>query len=311
MRLGPGPEFDRIRTARARLEARAGDIGDDCAVVDLGNGQRLAWAIDLAVENTHFKAGWLTYYEIGYRATTAALSDLAAMAADPIGVLLSVGFDPELPSEFYTELMDGAGDAASAVGAKVLGGDTVRSAQLVVDVAVLGGLAKPPVLRSGAQEGDTLYVTGLLGGVGAALGAWQRNEQPDRSARERFARPAARVAAGQWLQAHGAHAMIDISDGLGSDASHLAAASGVACVIDLEKIPLHEAASSAEAAFVSGEEYELLVALPPLPPLPSSFADQFGFPLTPVGKVTPGNGVSVTRGERPVEGPLGFQHFVS
>src|SRR5439155_19502302 len=121
------------------------------------------------------------------------------------------------------ELMSGVGAAARSVGAHVLGGDLARSSRYLVDVCVLGLTARP-VRRSGARPGDSLWVTGRLGGAGLALRALRAGRSLVPALRSRFARPTPRIAAGRWLARHGARAMIDISDGLAGDAGHLPAA---------------------------------------------------------------------------------------
>src|SRR3989449_9041260 len=186
---------------------------------------------------SHFRTDWLALREIGWRATAAALSDLAAEGAEPVGVLVSVGLpgkgrvmgrrDPA------TEIMRGVGAAARSVGASVLGGDLVRSPRYLVDVCVLG-VAQRPVRRSGARPGDGLWVTGRLGGAGLALAALRaarggRGGRGGRLApalRRRFARPVPRSAAGRWLARRGARAMLDISDGRAGEAGHPGAAPG-------------------------------------------------------------------------------------
>ncbi len=307
--LGPGAEFDRIRAVWERLGPRAAPGGDDCAIVRIGTEQ-LAVSTDLAVEGTHFELGWLGRRELGWRVAAAALSDLAAVAAHPAGVLASVGVAPGWDERAVADLMDGIGNAVQAVGATVWGGDLVRSERLVVDMTVVGTVARP-VRRSGAAPGDGLWVTGALGGPLAALAAWKAGRDPVALARERFAHPVPRIAEAHWLEAAGARAMIDLSDGLAADAGHLAAASGVACRIDRECVPVHAAAESVEHAVVSGEEYELLVVLP------RSFADtdavefveQFAVPFTRIGVVESGRGVHLYDEGSAVDLPQGFAHF--
>jgi thiamine-monophosphate kinase len=307
--LGSGAEFDRIRAVWERLGTRAAPSGDDCAIVQIGSEQ-LAVSTDLAVEGTHFREEWLGHTELGWRVASAALSDLAAVAAVPAGVLASVGVPPGWDERAVADLMDGIGNAAHAVGAMVWGGDLVRSEQLVVDVTVVGIVARP-VRRSGAKPGDALWVTGALGGPGAALAAWAAGHEPGVRARERFAHPVPRIAEARWLEAAGARAMIDLSDGLVADAGHLAAASGVACRIDREAVPIHAAAGSEDDALVSGEEYELLVALPaPFGDAEAvEFVEQFAVPFTRIGTVAPGHGVHVFAQGSPVDLPQGFRHF--
>ncbi len=287
---------------------QATPAGDDCAIVTLGS-ERLAVSTDIVLEGTHFRPGWMSPAEIGWRAAAAALSDLAAIAAEPLGLLVSLGVSPEWPEEHVADVMEGIGEAGRAVGAMVWGGDLVRSEQLVVDVVVVGR-ADAPVLRSGAQAGDGLWVTGSLGAPAAALRAWLGGHEPDASARQRFAHPHPRIAEAKWLRDQGARAMIDISDGLVGDAGHLAAASAVAVAIDSERVPLHAAADSPDSALVSGEEYELLVALPEgADPDPTVFQDTFGIPLTRIGRVAAGAGVEVLKNGLPAPLPTGYVQF--
>ncbi len=304
--LGPGPEFDKIRAIWRVLGERAAGGGDDCAIVRVGTEQ-LAISTDLALEGVHFLAGWLEPAEIGWRAAAAALSDLAAVAAEPAGVLVSLGVPPERPDDFVAALMKGAGEVAGSVGAVVWGGDLVRSERVVVDVAVVGRVANP-VLRGGAAEGDLLWVTGRLGGPLAAVSVWQQGGVPEATVRARFARPHPRTREALWLAERGAQAMIDLSDGLVADAGHIAAASGVRCLIEADRVPVYPG-TAAEMALVSGEEFELLLALSTAVDLSREFEQTFGLPLTRVGRAETGLGVSLWREGREVDLPVGFRHF--
>jgi thiamine-monophosphate kinase len=308
--LGPGPEFDRIRGIWRRLGDAVVGAGDDCAIVEVGT-ERLALSTDLSVEGVHFRLGWMSPAEVGWRAAAAALSDLAAVAAVPTGVLVSLGVPDGWPEGHVADLMEGVADATRAVGAVVWGGDLIRSERVIVDVAVVGRLEGRPVLRGGAGVGDELWVTGSLGGPAAALLAWEAGTEPDQTARERFVHPVPRVAEAQWLRDHGATAMIDLSDGLAADATHLAAASQVRCTIDADRVPVHPAAPGALDALASGEEYELLLSLPagPAEALSPPFREQFGLALTRIGMVEDGEGVGVTHQGRPVEIANAFRHF--
>ena len=307
--LADGPEFDKIRRIWRALGARGAGGGDDCAIVEFG-AERLAISTDMALEGVHFQQGWLSPREIGWRAAAAGLSDLAAVAAEPRGVLVSLGVSAEWPDEFVGELMEGVAAVADSVGALVWGGDLVRSQRIVLDVVVFGSVSAP-VGRGGAGPGDALWVTGRLGGPLAALEAWRAGREPDQSARERFALPRPRVSEGLWLRDRGARAMIDISDGLAADAGQLAAASGVRCVIVSDRVPRHAAAEAVETALLGGEEFELLVALPENgdPQLGQRFEGEFGLPLTPIGHIEAGTGVRVLSDGVPVELPQGFSHF--
>lgn len=307
--LGTGAEFDRIRDIWRRLGERAAPSGDDCALVHI-DGAALAIGTDLAVEDVHFRRGWLRPDEIGWRAGAAALSDLAAMAAEPRGVLVSLGVPGEWPEEFVTDLMAGIADAAQSVGATVWGGDLVRSEQIIIDVVVVG-TAPRALRRSGARPGDGVWVTGQLGAPAAALEAWRRCMEPDWQARERFAHPVPRVREAAWLGDHGARALLDVSDGLVNDVQHLCAASAVRCSLDADRVPVHPAADSAQQALVSGEEYELLVALPDTvaADLGREFETAFGLPLTRIGLIVSGAGLELLRQGQPVDLPVGFRHF--
>ncbi len=308
--LASGLEFEMIARVWRSLGDRQAATGDDCTFITVGTEQ-LAVTSDIMIEGTHFRRGWMSMEEIGWRATTASLSDVAAVAGEPIGVMVSVGVNEEWPADWTTELMDGVGAAAAAVGAKVLGGDLVRSDVLVVDVFALAR-AKAPVTRSGASVGDGIYVTGTLGGPATALACWMRGEEPDRDARERFARPAARVEEAAWLKAVGASAMIDVSDGVLADAAHIARASNVACEIDADRVPVH-AAATPDQAMTGGEEFELLVTLREVDPadVTLQFRDRFGLELTQIGQCSGGEGVRLVKGGDPIPTPEGFKHFHS
>ena len=321
LRLGRGGEFDRLRAIFAALGAAGRDLGDDCALLSVG-GRTLAISIDLSLEGVHFRTDWLALREIGWRATAAALSDLAAEGATPLGVLVSLGVpgNPKgLPdgrrqrragnASPAVQIMAGVGAAARSVGASVLGGDLVRSPRYLVDVCVLG-FAQRPVRRSGARPGDGLWVTGRLGGAGLALAALRAGRRLAPAVRRRVAHPTPRITAGRWLARRGARAMIDISDGLAGDAGHLAAASGVGIEIALEQVPCWPRVAPL-AAVGSGEEYELLVAMP------RSFGDAgarafrraTGLPLTQIGRCVSRKGLRMTDDGRLITPPRGFDHF--
>ena len=306
--LGPGGEFDAIGRLLARWGPVARGVGDDAAVLEVPAGERLVVSTDTSVEDVHFRAAWLSPEEIGYRATAAALSDLAAMAATPLGLTVAL----VLPSAWRARLdalADGIAQAASAAGTPIVGGDLSGGAVLSLGVTVLGSAAHP-LERGGARVGQTVWVTGQLGGPRAALQAWQGGTTPEAAHRERFARPVPRLAAARWLAARGATAAIDLSDGLLRDAGHIAAASGVTLVLALEQVPVLPGVSPRDAA-ASGEEYELLVAAPADLDA-AAFARAHGVALTAVGTVQPAAGrgaVQATWQGRPVQGPTGFDHF--
>ena len=306
MRLGAGREFDLIRTflghARAAHAAVQLGPGDDCAIIP-----PFALSSDMSIENVHFRRAWLAPDEIGFRAATAALSDLAAVAAEPVAALISFGFSARDAGEWAESVMRGAAQAIEQYGAVLAGGDVTRSEEVaVLDVVVIGKVAEP-VLRSGAVPGDEVWVTGTLGGAAAAVAAWQAGVAPDAAARARFAHPTARIREALWLKLHARlHALIDISDGIAGDAGHIAAASNCALAIDATRLPLHPAANL-EQALRGGEDYELCLTVPAgeLSGVQKDFAEEFGITLTRIGSVSAGDGV-VINGHTEAHG---FDHF--
>jgi thiamine-monophosphate kinase len=187
-----------------------------------------------------------------------------------VGLLAAVTVPAEADDNDLVAVMRGVGGAATACGGVVLGGDLCRGTEWSLTITVVGRTARP-LTRAGAVPGDRLWITGALGGARAALEHWRRGESPPPDARRAFTRPEPRIAAAVRLAELGAHAALDLSDGLGGDARHLAAASGVALEIELERVPVAAPAfaeaqrSGVEAprfAAEGGEDYELLVALP-------------------------------------------------
>lgn len=300
--LGDGAEFDRVREIAAALGDRAGPLGDDTAAIPPGTGT-LVVSTDVSVEGVHFRRDWLTCEEIGWRATVAALSDLAAAAAIPAGLVVALTVPTDATPDDTIAVMRGVGDAARASGTKVLGGDLSSGPAWSLAVTVFGHSARL-MSRRGALPGDGVWVTGWLGGAHAALRDWTAGREPEPTLREMFAKPLPRLAVARWLAERGATSMIDLSDGIAGDARHLAAASDVRLEIDIGAIPLGAgvaeaaAACGADAALdaaTGGEDYELLVTLP------ADFAAQdacrlaTGVPLTRIGTVVRGHGSAVLR----------------
>lgn len=304
--LGPGPEFDRIRAIANALGGAASGLGDDCALIPIEGGS-LALSVDTSVEGVHFRRDWLSLEEIGWRATAAALSDLAAEGAEANGVAVALTVPSAASERDVTALMQGAGAAARSVGALIQGGDLTGGPGWSVSVTVWGKAARP-ITRAGARPGDSLWVTGELGGARLALSTWLDGRRPDGAARASFAHPEPRIAAGRWLAAHGAAAMIDLSDGLASDAQHLAAASGVALDLSLDALPLAPGVTDPAFAAEGGEDYELLVALPHNFDGADRFHRATALRLTRVGAVREGSGVTFSHKGQHIS-LTGFQHF--
>jgi len=303
--LGPGKEFDVVRTLVAEWGSAAQRIGDDAAVLDVPPGERVVASTDTSVEGIHFRREWLNHFEIGYRATAAALSDLAAMGARPLGVLIALTL-PEVDRGEARALATGIGEGAAAVLCPIVGGDLSSGKVLALTITALGSVARP-LSRAGAKVGDRIYVTGSLGGPEAALRAWKAGKQPGEAERARFACPVPRIDAGMALAARGATSAIDISDGLAADLTHVAAASKVRMEIDVEKVPRMPGISAVDA-LSSGEEYELVVTASSIDV--NQFTQEFGLSLTEIGRVVAGSpGVSLIGSGKGIKAPQGFDHF--
>jgi thiamine-monophosphate kinase len=302
-----GAEFDTIRALMARWGDLAVDIGDDAAVLSsLAEGTRVV-SVDACVEDVHFRRAWISAREVGVRAAVAALSDLAAMGARAESVLIAFVI-PEAWREQLSDVADGMGAVIREAGARIVGGNLSHGAVFSITTTVIGR-ARRVVSRSGARDGDLVVVTGLLGGPGAAIRAWDAGESPTVWSRGRFVAPAPRWAEGEALAEAGATAMIDISDGLAGDARHVAAASGVRLELDVARVPAGPGIA-AEAAMQSGEEYELLACLPAdvYDALAARWQAVSPLPLTVVGVVHAGRDATASADATL---PRGFDHFAS
>lgn len=324
--LAAGVEFDLIRVfvdaAGASASLRV-PPGDDAAALEVPAGESLVLTVDAAVEGVHFRREWLSWESVGYRAAAAALSDVAAMAARPLGVLVSLLLPPELERDVVVSLGRGLGECLRAHETPLLGGNVSRSpGPVALDVTAAGSTSRP-VPRSGARPGDELWVTGSLGGAACALWHLSRYLEPAPACRRRFERPSPRLREAAWLAERAeVHACIDLSDGLGGDARHLAAASGVRLEVEVEALPLAEALrgyadrkTALRLALSGGEDYELLLAAAPgsVGAVCRRFEEELGTSLTRVGGVHEGSGVAWldAGGRRLPEEPGGYGHFGS
>jgi thiamine-monophosphate kinase len=258
----------------AELERRglAKEIDNDAA--HLGDG--LVVTQDSLVEGVHFRLDWLSWRELGFRASAVNISDLAASGARPEALLVSLGLPAETELDDVLELYAGIAEA----GVPVRGGDTSEAESVFATVSAIGRSERVPG-RSGARPGDQLVVTGPLGGAGAAF-----REQ-------RYVRPPLRIEEGIEL-ARDAHAMLDLSDGLARDGGHLAERSGCRLVIDLDRVPLSPGATHEDLGF--GEDYELLAATTN----PRE--------LAVIGRCEQGSGVEIRLQGSPVA-LTGWEHF--
>src|SRR4051794_12040946 len=281
--------------------------GDDAAVTEPPGVT--ATSVDALVEGVHFRRETASLESVGYKALAAALSDLAAMGATPGEAYVQLGVPTDLDEAGAMELGKGLAAAARANEGAGVGGDVTRAPLLFLAGTVVGPARPPgePVPRAGAELGNVVVVTGELGGAAAGLLLLDRPElagavDPSQAdpLRRRQVTPSPRLAAGRALAASGATSMIDLSDGLGGDALHVAAASGVRISIELDRVPVQPGvAEVADAAATDpidlvaagGEDYELLATLAPGDVDGARAAvEAGGGSLTAIGEVTGGTG---------------------
>jgi thiamine-monophosphate kinase len=268
MRLSDAGELGILR----ELESKGLIGGTEHDAAELEGG--VVATQDALVEGVHFRLDWLSWRELGFRAAAVNISDLAASAARPEALLVTLAAPPRVHVEEVVELYRGI----AAAGVPVRGGDTTRSEQVVINVTAIGRSERVPG-RTGARPGDKIVVTGPLGAAGAAF----RNGG--------YLRPPLRIDEGLRL-GRVAHAMLDVSDGLAVDAGHIARRSGCRVVIDLDDVPL--AGELDDLGF--GEDFELLAATP----------DPLDFPV--IGRCEAGDGVLLLRGGEPYD-LRGYEHF--
>ena len=329
-------EDELIRAIRKVLSGEfpgvAIGIGDDAAVVDAGQHDTIL-TTDMLVEGVHFDRTSASAHDIGHKALTVNISDVAAMGGSPRFGLVSIGIPPDLDTSWVMELYGGIREAAGEYGMAVIGGDTNRAGKVVLSLTVLGAVAKNrAVTRAGARPGDRLVVTGSLG---AAAGGLRLARADPHEVREALAsdwgrhlvqahlRPVARVGEAESLASAGATAMIDISDGLALDLSRLCVESGVGATVELATVPVAEGLEALaktvderidplDLALHGGEDYELLAALPPeaVRDAAERLAERFGTGLTAIGAITEEGlrAVGEDGAERPLE-PKGWDHF--
>jgi len=280
-------------------------IGDDTAIVELPPGHSTLFCSDLLTENTHFRIATHPPESIGFRAIAVNVSDIGAMGGVPAYCVLSLAVPPHTASEWADRFFDGVKTACQRFEIDLVGGDTSRSDQVFVDVAMLGHIeAGQAVRRDGAREGDGVYVTGALGGAAHGLELLD-SVGPDDSRVRRHLYPTPRHEAGRAVR-HRATAMIDVSDGLSRDLTHILEASGVSAHIESRLIPRAEGARL-DLALHGGEDYELIITGRDLP------AAVGGIPLTRIGRITASDRhheiwITTDSGDQPLTA-RGWQHF--
>ncbi len=327
-------EFELIEAVRRRLPRGGPHVvlgsGDDAAIT-LPEGAT-ATSVDALVDGVHFRREWSSLAQAGHKALAVALSDLAAMGAEAGEAYVVLGVPEDLDEDGCLELLDGMAALAARTGTTLAGGDVTRAPVLTLAMTVVGHAPSPEdfVTRAGARPGDALVVSGELGGAAAGLlllesaaetapnqGAPSRfeslsgeNLHGERSCLTRQLEPLPRLAEGRALATSGATAMIDLSDGLGGDAGHVAEASGVALRIDAAALPLADGVTDLGIAVSGGEDYELLAALP-AERLDEAIAavEAAGTRLTRIGEVVAGEGVEIRLPGGGILPPAGFDQL--
>ncbi|MBK8293827.1 MAG: thiamine-phosphate kinase [Solirubrobacterales bacterium] len=310
--------------ASARLDV---GIGDDAAVTLPGGAT--ATSVDAVVEGVHFRTEWSPPEAVAHKALATALSDLAAMAAEPGEVYVTLGIPSGTSDGYLEDLAAGFMTAADKFGTVLAGGDTVSSPVLFAAVTVVGhaSAAAEFVLRSGAAPGEVVAVTGRLGGAAAGLWLLENDatavdglDSADRAPLiDRQLRPSPRLYAGRVLGRLGATAMVDVSDGLARDLGHVAEMSDVAITCDARMVPAQTGVAAVESAagrapqdfaLGGGEDYELAVTLPGSDFKPASEALRaLDLDLTAIGRVIEGTGFDLVDEDGQRDMPTGFDHL--
>lgn len=283
MKVSELGEFNLIKEIKDLVNKKQGrsakidaGIGDDAAAVEAPAARKLLLSTDTMVENVHFNKAYATGEDIGYKAMTANISDIAAMAGVPEYALVTLGLKKTTDIEFIKDVYRGLLDAAWSHKILIVGGDLTKSATMFITVALTGKVEESMIrLRSGAEPGQAIMVTGNLGASGAALKLLKAGGRPGHEIPEeiieRHLRPSPRIIEARLAAANGARAMQDISDGLVADLRHICEASKVGAKIYLDRLPIFPEAkrlpsiTSREAvrlALTGGEDYELIITAP-------------------------------------------------
>lgn len=323
LRLG---EFDLIDRFFTRAYSGTGvradvilGVGDDAALLRSPPDTDLVAAVDTVVAGRHFPVD-CDPRAIGHRVLAVNLSDLAAMGATPAWATLALTL-PSADARWLAGFAAGLMSLADQHGVALVGGDTTAG-PLTISLQILGHVPRGSALRrGGARAGDILAVTGTLGDAGAGLalvtGRLDADDGPARDLVKRFEYPEPRVRFGSAALGI-AHAAIDLSDGLVGDLPKLATASSLAAHVEVEKLPLSRALRAAVAttqafewALAAGDDYELLVAVPP-PRFDelAAAAGRLNLMLTAIGELRPGSGVTWSLAGAPFAAPAqGYDHF--
>lgn len=307
------PRPERQLLERVRILARQGKqdrrtlitgIGDDCAVLHSAAGRDILVTTDFSLEGVHFRREWHPAESVGHRCLTRGLSDIAAMGGEPMAVFLSLALPPDIPQKWVDGFYKGLLRLAKQCGVALAGGDTAQSPDgVLADIMVLGSVPKGKAIpRSGAKPGDGIYVTGDLGLGGATVRRLYARKQI-RPVGDYFY-PNPRLEAGRKL--HGlASAMIDISDGLSTDLSHICEESEVGAVVYANSVPVARGVTL-EDALGGGDDYELLFTSRGRVPTKIG-----GVMVTEIGEIVNRQAMWLQddKGRKRPLKPTGWQHF--
>lgn len=287
-------------------------IGDDCAVYRISDNRFGLFSTDISIENVHFDLGYTSLFNAGYRSMTANISDIYAMGGKPVLALVSIGIPDKLDENSIAELYDGILSCSQKYGVFLSGGDTSRSGELIINIAIYGETASP-VYRNGAKPGDRIYLTGSTGLSKLGLEILQNKQEQDRypDSVKKHLRP---EPYGEIIkiviELYHPSSMIDISDGLINDLGHICRESGTGFKLYTDNLPVHEEIkrycsasniSTTGYSLYSGEEYELLF---------TSKKNVSGIPgITYIGNITP-DGYFLISGDQKENIIIeGYDHF--
>jgi len=289
-------------------------IGDDAAVLRIPRGHDVLVTTDFTIENVHFRREWHRPRVVGWRCLARGLSDIAAMGGEPQAAFLSLALGSDVGQRWVDEFLRGLLELAKKHKVPLAGGDTAQSAGgIQADIVVVGSVPTgKAVLRSGAKPGESIYVTGSLGGSAMGL-ARLREGLPLGAELSRHFRPEPRIEVGRWLRQKGIpSAMIDLSDGLSTDLEHICEESHVGAELEMEAIPRAGLGRGKgryvgmDYALHGGDDYELLFTS--RRPVPSKVA---GVAVTRIGRTTASAGMRLIDAEGKVRRleAHGWEHF--
>lgn len=313
-------EFEFIENIKKKYSLNK--IGDDCAVLPKDDKTDMVITADLFVEDIDFRLEWTTPEFLGHKALAVSVSDIAAMGAQPVWAMLSIGVPENLwKTEFIDRFYEGWHCLANEFGVELIGGDVSKSPETLVIDSVAGGEVPrgKAILRAGAKVGDAIFVSGKLGGAAGGLrllenGSRYAEARPDseKNLIRRQLQPIPKVELGKILQSNDiATSMIDLSDGFSSDLAHIASENGLGARIATLPVDsdLYEHFSNEEAiqmAFHGGEDFELLFTVSP-----EKISALEKLPVTHIGEITSNAGMIelIRDGKTEILEPKGYRHF--